>query len=56
MSDFLKLFFGFSIFQIAVIKKNATICDEKANVCYTLCNITSETLPSDNLASPIPGE
>ena len=30
MSDFLKLLFGLSIFQIVVIKKKATIWDEKA--------------------------
>ena len=30
MSDFLKLFLGFSIFQIAVFKKSTTIWDENA--------------------------
>ena len=29
MSDFLKLLFRLSVFQIAVIKKKATIWDEK---------------------------
>ena len=56
MSDFFKLYFGFSVFQIAVIKKSATIWDEKATPVILFYNITSEALPSDNLASPILGE
>ena len=43
-------------FQTAVIKKSASIWDEKATPVTLFCNISSELLPSDKLASPIPGE
>ena len=43
-------------FQTAVIKKSATTWDEKATPVTLFCNITSEILRSDKLASPMPGE
>ena len=43
-------------FQTAVIKKSASIWDEKATPVTLFCNISSELLPSDKLASLIPGE
>ena len=43
-------------FQTAVIKKSASIWGEKATPVTLFCNISSELLPSDKLASPIPGE